>query len=219
MWHVVRLRRKLAELSAARAELARVAVAAERRQFARDLHDLLGLSLSAVTLKAELAARQLAEDPELAREQLMDIIELSRKAIGDVRSVAAGYQTLRLDQELRSARSVLTSVDVDVRVGGLDVELPEPQSALLATVAREGVTNVLRHSTARRCDITVSKRSGVVCLDICNDGVLREHRCGLGNGIRNLTHRVSAAGGDLIVGPDPDGTFRLRAVVPLPGQP
>lgn len=219
VYGLTRLARLTGELHAARGELARMAVAEEQLRFARDVHDLLGLSLSAVTLKAELANRLLPTHPERAREQLGEIVALSRKAIGDVRSVASGYQEFQLDEELRSARSVLTSAEIDVQISGFDFEIPEPQSAVLATVAREGVTNVLRHSKAERCEITVHRAPGLVLIDIVNDGLTRD---GLdrvssdgGNGIRNLTHRVGAVGGDLTVGVEPNGTFRLRATVPL----
>lgn len=233
VYGLTRLARLVADLNRAHSELARMAVAAERLRFARDVHDLLGLSLSAVTLKAELANRLLASHPERAKEQLVEIVALSRKAIGDVRSVASGYQEFQLDEELDSARSVLSSAEIDVRISGFDFEIPEPQSTVLATVAREGVTNVLRHSKAERCEITVQKASDVVRMEIVNDGLTQLHpepsqptvgngavgavsvENGGGNGIRNLTHRVTEVGGNLAVGVEPNGTYRLRAVLPL----
>jgi len=221
VYGLTRLARLVGELNATRGELARMAVAEERLRFARDVHDLLGLSLSAVTLKAELANRLLAEYPERAREQLAEIVTLSRKAIGDVRSVASGYQEFELEEELRSARSVLSSAEIDVRISRLDFDIPEPQSTVLATVAREGVTNVLRHSKAEHCEISVRKGPDGVRMEIVNDGLTRDgpaHRTegDGGNGIRNLTHRVTQVGGDLAVGIEPDGTYWLRAVLPLP---
>lgn len=221
IYGLTRLARLVGELNEARAELARMAVAEERLRFARDVHDLLGLSLSAVTLKAELATRLLDGQPEAARGQLAEIVELSRRAIGDVRSVVGGYREFRLAEELSSARSVLSSAEIDVRITGDDVEIPDSQSAVLATVAREGVTNVLRHSAAGRCEISVLKVYDGIRMEIVNDGLPAapaapdEH--GGGNGIRNLLHRVREVGGELAVGVEPNGTYRLLATVPLAG--
>lgn len=220
VYGLTRLARLVGELNQARAELARLAVAQERLRFARDVHDLLGLSLSAVTLKAELANRLLGAHPDRVDEQLSEIVSLSRKAIGDVRSVASGYQEFRLDEELRLARSVLVSADIDVRIDADDIDIPEPQATVLATVAREGVTNVLRHSKAEHCAITVRPGEQTVQLEIVNNGLTRErpdHGDGGGNGIANLSHRIGQVGGTLAAGVHPDGTYRLRAAVPLAG--
>ncbi|MGH3468979.1 MAG: sensor histidine kinase, partial [Thermocrispum sp.] len=125
VYGITRLAMLVAELNAAQGELARMAVAEERLRFARDVHDVLGLSLSAVTLKAELANRLLGIRPEAAAEQLAEIVSLSRAAIGEVRSTIGGYQQLRLEEELRLARSVLSSAEIDVEITGEDVGVPE----------------------------------------------------------------------------------------------
>lgn len=221
VYGLTRLARLVGELHRARDELARMAVAEERLRFARDVHDLLGLSLSAIALKAELANRLIAVQPERAAEQLTEIIELCRKALGDVRSVAGGYQELSLEEELASAKSVLASADVDVHIEWDDGSLPESVQGALATVVREGVTNVLRHSKAERCSVTLRRQADAVSLEIRNDGVppgrrSPEQEVEHGDGIGNLTHRLRAVDGELSGHVDADLTYVLRADVPLP---
>lgn len=210
------------ELDASRQRLAEVAVAEERLRFARDLHDLLGLSLSAIALKTELADRLLLADPRRAAAEVAEILALSRHALTDVRSVAGGYQELSLDQESRSAETALIAADVQVRVTVQTRDLPVRVGTVLAVVLREGVTNVLRHSKVEQCEIAVRHEAGTVSLEIVNDGVhdpsgdpgSSTPRSGGGSGIRNLSERVAALGGELSAEPEPDGRFRLRAVVP-----
>ncbi|WP_410658276.1 sensor histidine kinase [Amycolatopsis sp. lyj-112] len=197
-----------------RRELARWAVTEERLRFSRDTHDLLGLSLSAITLKSELTNRLIVEQPQRAQEELAEILVMSRKALADVRSVAAGYRELSLSEECRVARSVLRAADITVRVDCDEVALSCPAGTTLATVLREGVTNILRHSTATWCEITVRVQDGMVRLEVLNDGVLPPvdpAGCGLGN----LAYRVGLRGGDLQAGVRRDGAHRLTARVPL----
>ncbi|WP_166658138.1 sensor histidine kinase [Actinokineospora alba] len=207
--------RSVWELRAARRTLAEAAVAEERMRFARDLHDLLGLSLSAITLKTELTQRLMKADPDRAATELMEIVEISRLALTDVRLVASGYRDLSLNEESRSAESVLAAADVDVRMDLHYGELPVEVRTVLATVLREGVTNVLRHSRGARCEITVRQHDNMVELEIVNDGVgVGDSGPGSGSGIRNLSDRVATVGGRLTAGLDSDGSFRLRALVP-----
>jgi signal transduction histidine kinase len=207
--------RTLAELRATRRKLAEVAVAEERLRFARDLHDLLGLSLSAITLKCQLAHRLVTSDPDRVARELAEILAIARKALADVRSVASGYRDLSLDEETRSAESLLVAADVDVRMDVHHGALPARVGTVLATVLREGVTNVLRHSSGEYCEITLRHRDDAVCLDIVNDGVVTDSALArYGSGIHNLADRVATLGGELTAGLDPDGRFRLRAWVP-----
>ena len=219
------------ELDATRKRLAEMAVAEERLRFARDLHDLLGLSLSAIALKSELTTRLLAVDGDRATDELAEILGLTRQALSDVRSVASGYRELSLESESRSAQSVLAAADVQVRIEMAHQDLPAPVRTVLAVVLREGVTNVLRHSRVENCEIAVLRTADGVCLDIVNDGVETavatvtvakaagnggspRHEAP-GSGIGNMSHRVSGLGGQLTAGVEPDGRFRLRAVVPV----
>lgn len=203
----------VSELRAARRALAHAAVAQERLRFARDLHDLLGLSLSAITLKAELAFRAMKVDPARAASELGEIVSIARLALADVRLVASGYRDLSLNEESRSVESVLAAANVDVRMDLRYGELRAEVRTVLATVLREGVTNVLRHSRGGHCEISVRRHGDMVVLEIVNDGVSVSFE-GPGNGIRNLTERVTTVGGELTAGVGADGRFRLRAQVP-----
>ncbi|WP_329056803.1 histidine kinase [Amycolatopsis sp. NBC_01488] len=237
--------RLVTELDNTRRRLAEMALAEERLRFARDLHDLLGMSLSAIALKSELTARLLPLDRGRATEELTEVLGLTRQALSDVRSVASGYRELSLDSESRTAKSVLAAADVRVRMEMLGDELPPPVRTVLAVVLREGVTNVLRHSKVECCEIAMRRTDTGVCLDIVNDGVERDgdRECpdvpaeapstpavpapraaengsgpadtSPGSGIGNLSHRVANLGGELTAGVEPDGRFRLRAVVPV----
>jgi signal transduction histidine kinase len=213
------------ELEAARRRLAEMALAEERLRFARDLHDLLGMTLSAIALKSELTSRILPIDQSRAMVELEEILGLTRQALADVRSVASGNRELSLVSESKSASSVLAAADVRVRLEMIEDELPGPVRTVLAVVLREGVTNVLRHSNVAHCEIAVRRTDTGVSLDIVNDGIETDRpepqRARVlpqepsGSGIGNMSHRVSNLGGRLTAGVEPDGRFRLRAVVPV----
>ncbi|NBH02403.1 histidine kinase [Amycolatopsis sp. SID8362] len=235
--------RLVTELDSTRRRLAEMALAEERLRFARDLHDLLGMSLSAIALKSELTARVLPLDRDRAAEELTEVLGLTRQALSDVRSVASGYRELSLDSESRTAKSVLAAADVRVRMEMLEDDLPMPVRTVLAVVLREGVTNVLRHSRVESCEIAMRRTGEGICLDIVNDGVehggngsgpepeaveepavpaprvpgsvVASRETSPGSGIGNLSHRVADLGGELTAGVEPDGRFRLRAVVPV----
>jgi two-component system sensor histidine kinase DesK len=212
-----RLAGLVVQLHSARGELARMAVADERLRFARDLHDLLGYSLAAITLKSELTHRLVLTQPAKAQEELSDVLDIARRALADVRSVASGYRELSLEAEAGSARSVLIDAEVDVQMQMDYGELPAPVRTVLATVLREGVTNVLRHSKAEHCEITILQDAGQVRMDLVNDGVAQtpaRDAVGGGSGIPNLSVRAAALGGKLTAGLDPDGRFRLHVAVP-----
>lgn len=221
---LTRLTNLVTELHAAREELAQLAVAKERLRFARDLHDLLGMSLSAITLKSELTSRLIADQPMRAREELAEILTVSRQALADVRSVASGYRQLSLNEECDSAESVLATADVVVVLRRDYGELPGRTGSLLATVLREGVTNVLRHSKAERCDIHISESESSVLIEMINDGASKEPgrrdmSGGSGSGLRNLSERVQTVRGELVAEHLPDERFRLCATIPLTEQP
>jgi two-component system sensor histidine kinase DesK len=221
VYGLTRLASLVTELHAAQNQLAKMAVAQERLRFARDLHDLLGYSLSAITLKSELTHRLVTKYPERAQEELAEVLDISRRALSDVRAVASGYRELSLAAESESARSVLVAADIDVHMDLDYGELPTRVRTALATVLREGVTNVLRHSKAERCEITVRQGDGQVCIDIVNDGVpqIPLQRIGSGgSGIPNLSQRLTALAGTLSAGLDPDGRFRLHATAPISSE-
>ena len=217
---LTRLADLVGELTKARGELALLAVAEEQLRFARDLHDLLGISLSAITLKGELAYRLVRKYPARARGELAEILTTARRALADVHSVAAGYQELSLEQECAAAELILGSSEVTVRMD-LDfaAELPATARTLLGTVLREGTTNILRHSKAENCAITVRQADNGICLDVVNDGLPDQPRptdaIG-GSGLRNVAERVAAQGGLVTAEPDEDGqNYRLHVWLPL----
>ncbi|SFW72196.1 sensor histidine kinase [Amycolatopsis australiensis] len=210
--------RLAAEREEERRELKRRAIAEERKRFSRDVHDLLGLSLSAITLKGELINRLVMGQPGRAKEELAELLTMSRRALADVRTVAAGYRELSLDDECRAAAAVLSAAGTRVtlaRSGTAD--LPLDVATALAAVLREGVTNVVRHSTASWCALSVSKEDGTAWLEIVNDGAggpADTDPCA-GAGLRNLVDRVESLGGTLATETGTDGTHRLLAAVPV----
>jgi two-component system, NarL family, sensor histidine kinase DesK len=161
----------VARLRQTRAELARIAVAEERLRIARDLHDLLGHSLSLITLKAELSRRMITTDTERATHELAELEAVARQSLSDVREAVAGYRQPDLAAELAAARQLLTAAGIAVRIETPEtLSLPGDVDAALAWTVREGVTNVVRHSGAGRATIAVTTcRAGAVA-EITDDG-------------------------------------------------
>lgn len=221
MMAVVQMGRTMRELREARATVAHLAANEERLRLARDLHDLLGHSLSLITLKSELAGRMLPDKPEAAAQQVADIERVSRQALVDVREAVSGFRRPTLDAELAGARTALAAAGIAadltrVSVGHDDsghADLPPDEEGALAWALREAVTNVVRHSGARRCEIAVEETGDELCLTVTDDG--RGPGGAHGNGLTGLTERLALADGRLETGPGPRGGFRLRAYVPL----
>lgn len=210
-----RLTELVVEVRESRAETARVAVLRERLRFARDLHDLLGYSLSAITLKIELTHRLMEKCPQEASDQLLEVLEISRLALSDARTVASGYREMSLQEECRSAVSVLTAADVAVRLEGDATDLPVLVNTVLATVLREGVTNLLRHSKAKHCEIIFRQCCERASIEVVNDFVAPQlANNGSGRGLHNLSVRAKEIGGKVTVTRE-GNVFRLKAEVPL----
>ncbi len=195
------------ELEETGSDVARVSAVTERLRLARDVHDLLGMSLSGISLKAELAARLLAKDPARARRELTGLLALAERAHGEVGSLTT---ELSLGEELATARSILEAAGLDVTVS---TSGPPPDAPLLAVALREAVTNVIRHSAARTCRISVVSVPGRVRLRVTNDGLVSAVRERPGTGLTSLTERITEAGGHLSAGQD-DGAFTLTASLP-----
>ncbi|WP_160506962.1 histidine kinase [Streptomyces sp. BA2] len=213
------------EVYAARAEIARMAVAGERLRLARDLHDLLGYSISAIVLKSELLQRLIRAQHPRADQEVEEVLAISRQALSDVRRVARSYRDMSLVSEVSSAQSVLDAAEVEVEVvlAPAIEEISSHAGTALATVLREGVTNLLRHSKASRCGITAVVDDGTARLTLINDGVVDDYHDpspDSGNGLGNLKQRLDEIGGRLITEreketpPDCGGWFRLVAEVP-----
>ncbi|MFI0712997.1 sensor histidine kinase [Streptomyces inhibens] len=217
--------RTTTELRAARQEVARLAANDERLRLARDLHDLLGHSLSLITLKSELAGRMLPDRPEDAARQVADIERVSRQALVDVREAVTGYRRPRLVVELAGARAALrtagVTVTVDPALEGEHRGLAADEEGALAWALREAVTNVVRHSGARRCELLLTEEweadeRRYLCLAVLDDGAGPPRAQQDGNGLSGLRERLALADGRLETGPAPRGHgFALRAYVPL----
>ncbi|WP_372406782.1 sensor histidine kinase [Streptomyces luteireticuli] len=215
---IVRLSRLTSQAQTDRTRAAALAVQRERDRVARDLHDLLGAQLSAVALKAQ-AAEAAVHDTDAVRRELAEIQHLARTALADVRGVARGRLALSLDDELARARSVLTGAGVTAEVTGPAAPPPPDLSGVLGAVLREGVTNVLRHSDARHCAITVERGAEGVRLVIVNDGVRSGGRDAHGSGLPGLAARAEESGGRLTAVTDAGGRFRLTVELPVAGLP
>jgi two-component system, NarL family, sensor histidine kinase DesK len=217
-----RARTLVRELREARGEVARLAATEERLRIARDLHDLLGHSLSLIVLKSELAGRIAGQDPERIGREVKDIESVARQALADVREAVSGYRRRTLTDELDSARTVLSAAGVDTTVRTSGTPLPDQLDGLFGWAVREAVTNVVRHARATSCELTVSRdRKGAV-LRVCDDGVTVGTGAGPdtdsyvpGNGITGLTERIAAAGGTVEAGPVHGGGFLLTVRLPL----
>ncbi|MEV8016212.1 histidine kinase [Streptomyces sp. NPDC086554] len=219
MTGVRQLVRTTIQLRQARATVAQLAANEERLRLARDLHDLLGHSLSLITLKSELAGRMLPDHPDKAAQQVADIEQVSRQALVDVREAVSGYRRRTLAGELAGARTALAAAGVEADVPlEAPAELPgEEGEAALAWALREAVTNVVRHSGARRCTVEFTSRhtleGPVVDLSVEDDGA-GGSGAAPGNGLTGLAERLEAVGGVLETGPAARRGFRLTARVP-----
>ena len=201
----------LAELRAARAEIAQQAADRERARIARDLHDLLGHSLSLITLKGELATRLLPEGA-VGSNEVRDMVALSREALQQVRDAVSGYRQPTLATELSAAQIALKAagIEADVRqgIGALDRQ----SEAVLGWVIREATTNVIRHSGAKHCQISLCETNGQQQVEVLNDG-WHVVQSPAGNGLRGLEERLALVGGTLEASPLPDAGFRLAATI------
>jgi two-component system sensor histidine kinase DesK len=202
-----------AELSEARHELARSAVAEERMRFARDLHDLLGHSLSLIALKSELAGRLAERDPARARREMADVEATARQALAEVREAVSGYRQVTAAQAVAEARAALSAAGITLRAPARVPPLPDPVDGVLGWVLREATTNVLRHSGAGNVTIALDAADDGWTLEVADDG--RGGDRPPGSGLRGLAERLAAVGGRLETSGAVEG-FRLRAVVPVP---
>jgi two-component system, NarL family, sensor histidine kinase DesK len=207
----------IAELRRTRTELAKAAVDAERLRFARDLHDLLGHTLSVMVIKAQAVRKLVTVNAEAAAAQAADIEEVGRQALTEVRLAVSGYRGRGLSKELDAARTALTDAGLNSAIHHEAQSLTTEADSVLGWVVREGVTNVIKHSGARRCDIDIRRRGDLLTVEITDDGDGSD--AGLpagGHGLAGLRERIAATGGSLTAGPLPDGGFRLAVAIPFP---
>jgi two-component system, NarL family, sensor histidine kinase DesK len=216
-----RLAWRAREQEGLRDQLARVAAVTERLRVARDVHDLLGLGLSAVALKTDLIARLIGRDDARAAAEMEQMSRLCAGAQADIRLVTGEGARLSLAEELAAARQILASAGIEVSADAPSGPLPAAADEVLAPVLREAVTNMLRHSAAAACTVEVTVGDRLLQLRVGNDGVAERPAPGgpsapgpAGRGLANLTARVQAAGGRLAAG-QAGGRFDLTAEIPL----
>ncbi|MEH1165893.1 histidine kinase [Micromonospora sp. CPCC 205539] len=204
----------LVEARQGQAAQARLAAAEERLRFARDVHDILGHSLTVIALKAELAARLAPIDPERAGREAAEVQQLASSALSEVRETVHGYRAVDLGEQLTAVAGVLRSCGVRCTVVPPPVDLPQAAAAELAAVLREAGTNVLRHSRAEWCRIHIDREGDVARMTVINDGADDRGPDSHSHGLRGLADRLAAAGGELRVRQE-DAVFTLEATVPV----
>ena len=214
------LRMRNEELTAARAELAQVAVAQERERFARDLHDLLGHSLSVIAIKAELARRLLPGEPDRAANEVQEVEQVARQALSEVRDAVSGYRRPTLEGEMAGARMALSAAGIEAVMRDNEATLAPEVEAVLAWAVREGATNVIRHSGADRCTFRVTAGLTEASVEVIDTGTTASADATAGNGLTGLGERAEVLGGRVEAGPLTAGGFRLLVVVPVaPAKP
>jgi two-component system sensor histidine kinase DesK len=184
-------------LRKANEEIEQLAKVAERERIARDLHDVLGHTLSVITLKSELAGKLIDRDPARAGKEILEVSEISRQALSEVRDAIRGYRAKGLAAELAQAKTTLETAGLTVQCDAAStVKLPAVQESVLSLVVREGVTNVVRHAQARTCRLRLEQNNGTCCLEIQDDGLGSHGE--EGNGLRGMRERVEMLGGTLL---------------------
>jgi two-component system sensor histidine kinase DesK len=202
-------------LARAREQLVDLAVTRERERMGRDVHDILGHSLTVITVKTELAGRMLETLPasaaaDRARAEVADVERLAREALADVRATVSGTREVSLTGELAAARSALAAAGIRADLPGAVDVVPARHRELFAWALREGITNVVRHSGATECWVRLKPD----CLEVCDDGRGPGNCDGSGNGLAGLQERAARTGGRLEVDRSPEGGFLMRVVVP-----
>ncbi len=199
-----------AKLRMKQEEIERLAKIAERERIARDLHDLLGHTLSLNVLKARLANKLINRDIDKAIQEVNDIEQISRDALQEVREAVQGYRSVGLAGELENARLALEAADITGKFSTAEMSLEPAQDSILAMTLREAITNVIRHSGANRCHIELSQSDSVIKLEIDDDG--RGGRFVEGSGLSGMRERLVADGGALNV----DGSDGMKVTASLP---
>jgi two-component system sensor histidine kinase DesK len=202
-------------LSLAHEEIAHLAKVAERERIARDLHDVLGHTLSLIVLKSELAGKLMERNPERARKEIAEVEQIARTALGEVRQAIRGYRSEGLPAELEHARATLDAAGVTLDCSTPLPKLGAAEETVVSLIVREAVTNIVRHARASHCRMSFEGSDSVTFLTIEDDGCggLRQE----GNGLRRMRERVESLGGRFrteseggtrLVIEIPDGTLR-----------
>lgn len=194
-------------------EIERLAKIAERERIARDLHDLLGHTLSLSVLKARLASKLIPSDQQKAMQEVAEIEQISQDALREVREAVQGYRRIGLTGELEHARLALEAAGIDSEFLPAETTFEPAQDNILAMTLREAVTNVIRHSGATRCQVRLSRTDSRVRLEIADDG--RGGRFVEGSGLNGMRERLVAGGGTLQI----DSTDGMTVAASLPALP
>ena len=189
--------RKNGELRLSQDEVRRIAAFAERERIGRDLHDLLGHTLSSVAIKAELAGKLMERDPAVARREIDEVAGIARDALAQVRTAVSGMRSAMVAAELASAKVLLEAAGVQLRHDIADVPLTPAQESALALTLREAATNIQRHARASEASVAMQAVAGIVELRIADNG--RGGALRPGNGLNGMRERLQAAGGTLEV--------------------
>lgn len=202
---------KNAALLAAQDEVRQLGRIAERERIARDLHDVIGRDLTLIALKADLAAKLVMSDPVASAEEARAIAATAREGLRDVRQALAGERQALLANEIDHAHDLLRTAGIDCTVSGDPATIAPDRQGVLAMYLREAVTNVVRHSSAAHCRITIAIAHGVACITVSDDG--NGPPIAEGSGIGGMRARLVAAGGTLDLARSEEG-LRLTAAVP-----
>jgi two-component system sensor histidine kinase DesK len=212
-------RRKSEALRLSQEEVRRLAALAERERIGRDLHDLLGHTLSLVALKGELAGKLVARDPGAATREIGEVTQIARDALAQVRTAVTGMRSAALANELLSARVLLESSGVELTTRQEAPLLPAPIETALAMIVREAATNIQRHSGATRASVEISNQgsasAGPVAVALCVSDNGRGGIAARGNGLAGIIERVRALGGTLEIDSPPGAGTVLRARLPV----
>lgn len=202
--------RRNAKLLRAQEDVEQMAKLAERERISRDLHDVVGHTLSVIALKSELASRIADNDPQRAAEEIREVERVSREALSEVRAAVEGYRRVGFSGELQIARRALESVGISLEATVADVKLPGRVEAVMALALRECVTNIIRHARARTCHITLTAENNAVVLWVQDDGAGGTPK--EGHGLAGMRERVAAMGGNVTL----DGNRGMTVTVSLP---
>lgn len=206
--------RKRAELKLSHDEVRRLAALAERERIGRDLHDLLGHTLSLIALKSELAGKLFERDPLAARREIDDVTRVARDALAQVRRAVSGIRAAGLAAELASARLLLEADGIAFQYALDDVALPAEIETVCALSVREAITNIQRHARAKNVEVKLASGNGQAILGIRDDG--RGNAIVPGNGLSGMRERVEALAGSLRIDSKPGAGTRIEVRLPLP---
>jgi two-component system sensor histidine kinase DesK len=202
--------RRNAQLWRAKEDVEEMAAVAERERISRDLHDLLGHTLSVIALKSELASKLARVDPAKAAEEIREVERVSRSALSEVRAAVEGFRGRGFTGELRNAARALEAAGVRLDAEGGDMQMPPRQEGILALALREAVTNVIRHARASTCRVSLRADGARCVLTVTDDGV--GGPVSEGNGLAGMRERAAALGGTVTV----DDSHGIRVTVALP---